>query len=187
MFTIPVQEQDEIVNVISGVVMPRHSPLMTRQNCKSSPGQMREMIRREMTHLTGKNESRPLFLTHCRYDDKSFIYSASMKSYHFWNFDILKIIKGIWTVTLHFVFLVNTPRAIKPFSKPCNWGTAAARAFCAFHGLSKCENIIFKNKYASVCLKNIPWKRHWNGFDYSIKYSKTGSDFQEPPPLGKFP
>ena len=26
-----------------------------------------------MTHLTGKNESRPLFLTHCRYVDKSFI------------------------------------------------------------------------------------------------------------------
>ena len=25
--------------IISGVVMPRHSPLMTRQNCKSSPGQ----------------------------------------------------------------------------------------------------------------------------------------------------
>ena len=24
-----------------------------------------------MTHLTGKNESRPLFLTHCRYIDKS--------------------------------------------------------------------------------------------------------------------
>ena len=35
------------------------------------------------------------------------IYSASTKCYHFWNFDILKIIKGIWTVTLHFVFLVN--------------------------------------------------------------------------------
>ena len=39
--------------------------------------------------------------------DKHMIYSASMKSYHFWNFDILEIIKGIWTVTLHFVFLVN--------------------------------------------------------------------------------
>ena len=35
------------------------------------------------------------------------VYSASMKSYHFLNFDFLKIIKGIWTVTLHFVFLVN--------------------------------------------------------------------------------
>ena len=45
MFIIPIQEQDEIVNVISGVV----------------------------THLTGKNKSRPLFLTHCRYVDKSFI------------------------------------------------------------------------------------------------------------------
>ena len=32
-----------------------------------------EMKRREMTHLTGKNGSRPLFLTHCRYVDKSFI------------------------------------------------------------------------------------------------------------------
>ena len=39
------------------------------------------------------------------------IYSASMKSYHFWNFDILKIIKEIWTGTLHFVFLVNYRRA----------------------------------------------------------------------------
>ena len=27
-----VQELDEIVNVISGMVMPRHSPLMTMQN-----------------------------------------------------------------------------------------------------------------------------------------------------------
>ena len=27
----------------------------------------------EMTHLTGKNESKPLFLTHCRYVDKGFI------------------------------------------------------------------------------------------------------------------
>ena len=35
------------------------------------------------------------------------VYSASMKSYHFWNFDILKIIKGIFIVTLHFVFLIN--------------------------------------------------------------------------------
>ena len=35
------------------------------------------------------------------------IYSASMKSYHFWNVDILKIIKDIWTVTLHFMFLTN--------------------------------------------------------------------------------
>ena len=35
------------------------------------------------------------------------IYSASMKSYLFLNVDILKITKGIWTVTLHFVFLVN--------------------------------------------------------------------------------
>ena len=26
-----------------------------------------------MTHLTGKNESRPLFLTHCIYVEKSFI------------------------------------------------------------------------------------------------------------------
>ena len=26
-----------------------------------------------MIHLTGKNESRPLFLTHCRYVDKSLI------------------------------------------------------------------------------------------------------------------
>ena len=38
MFIIPIQELDEIVSIISGVVMPRHSPLMTRQNCKSSPG-----------------------------------------------------------------------------------------------------------------------------------------------------
>ena len=35
-----------------------------------------------------------------------------MKSYHFWNFDILKIIKGIWIVTLHFVFLVNYRHAL---------------------------------------------------------------------------
>ena len=28
MFIFPTQELDEIVNVISGVVMPRHSPLM---------------------------------------------------------------------------------------------------------------------------------------------------------------
>ena len=29
--------------------------------------------RKEMTHLTGKNESRPLFLIHCSYVDKSVI------------------------------------------------------------------------------------------------------------------
>ena len=29
-----------VENVISGVVMPRHSPLITRQNCKSSPWQI---------------------------------------------------------------------------------------------------------------------------------------------------
>ena len=42
------------------------------------------------------------------------VYSASMKIYNFWNFDILKIIKGIWAVTctLHFVFLVNCRHAI---------------------------------------------------------------------------
>ena len=34
------------------------------------------------------------------------IYSAAMKSYHFCNFDILKIIKGV-KVTLHFGCLVN--------------------------------------------------------------------------------
>ena len=50
--------------IISKVAMPRLSPLMTRQNCKSSPGQMMQMRRREMTHLTGKNEDMPLFLTH---------------------------------------------------------------------------------------------------------------------------
>ena len=28
MFIIPIQELSEIVNIISGVMMPRHSPLM---------------------------------------------------------------------------------------------------------------------------------------------------------------
>ena len=31
-----------------------------------------------------------------------------MKSCHFWNVDILKIIKVIWTVTLHFMFQLQT-------------------------------------------------------------------------------
>ena len=55
--------------IISGLVMSRHSPLMTRD---SQADDVDEVRRREMTHLTGKNESRPLFLTHCRCVDKSF-------------------------------------------------------------------------------------------------------------------
>ena len=51
------------------------------------------------------------------------VYSASMKSYHFWNVDILKIIEGIWAVTLYFVFLANTdtPSAIKRSPSPASW------------------------------------------------------------------
>ena len=37
MFIIPIQELDEIVNVISGVVMPRHSPLMTKAELQEQP------------------------------------------------------------------------------------------------------------------------------------------------------
>ena len=52
--------------IISGVVIPRPSPLMTRQNCKSSTADdVNEEVRDDP--LTVKNESRPFFLTDCRY------------------------------------------------------------------------------------------------------------------------
>ena len=41
--------------------------------------------------------------------------------------------------------------------------------FVLFAVFQNFENIIFKNKHASVYLNHIPWKRHQTGFDYSIK------------------
>ena len=54
------------MNDISGVVMPIHMPLMQEQPRADD-------IDEEETHLTEKHEGRPLFLTHCRSIDKSFI------------------------------------------------------------------------------------------------------------------
>ena len=36
----------------------------------------------------------------------------------------------------------------------------------------------FQNKHARVCLKDIPWKRHRNGFDYSIKWASEAQTFR---------
>ena len=37
MFIIPIRELDEIVNVISGVVMPRHSPFNNEAELQKQP------------------------------------------------------------------------------------------------------------------------------------------------------
>ena len=55
-----------------------------------------------------------------------------------------------------FWYTTDTSIAINLFCYPRNYGAAAARAFCAFCGFSKFENIIFKNNHAVVCLNDIP-------------------------------
>ena len=75
MFIIPIQELDEIVNYHfgSGVAQTQST-----HNEAELPEQHRadgvdEEERDYHPVRLGINESRPLFLTHCRYVDKSFI------------------------------------------------------------------------------------------------------------------
>ena len=59
---------------------------------------------------------------------------------------------------LDFVFLVNYRHALrnKTVLIALQLGSRCCTCNLCFRGLSKCENIIFKNKHASVCLKDIP-------------------------------
>ena len=105
-------------------------------------------------------------------DGSSILYSASVKSYHFWNFDILKIIKGIWTVTLHFgerggsVVECRTPERGVGGSKPtsamlCPW----ARHFTP-------------RKYWLITQEAVAPSRHnWKIVDWNVKPQHKQTNF----------
>ena len=86
MLIIPVQELDEIANdhFGSGDVQTQSSYDEAELQEQPQADDVDEVERDDP--LTGENESRPLFLTHCRYADKSFIemfleYSATEYMY----------------------------------------------------------------------------------------------------------
>ena len=74
MFIISIQELDEIVNDHFG---SGDAPIPSTNNQAELQEQPRaddvDEEKRDDTPDWGKHESRPLFLTHCRYVDKSFI------------------------------------------------------------------------------------------------------------------
>ena len=71
MFIIPIQELDEITNDHFGSGDTQTQSTNDEAELQEQP--RADDVDEEITQLTGKNESRPLFLTHCRYVDKSFI------------------------------------------------------------------------------------------------------------------
>ena len=111
------------------------------------------------------------------------ISSASMKSYHFWNFDSLKIIKEIWTVTLHSVFLVNYRHALsnKTVLIALQLESSCYTCILCFSRFIKMWKHYFQ-KQTCQCTGmpgDIHWKRHRNGFDQTeqamLRFSGTAT------------
>ena len=71
MFIIPIQELDEIVNDNFGSGHAQTQSTNDEAELQEQP--RADDVDEEETHLTGNTRNRPLFLTHCRYVDKSFI------------------------------------------------------------------------------------------------------------------
>ena len=74
MFIIPIQELDEIVNYhfVNGDVQTQSTNDEEELQEQPWAGDVDEEEREDPPDW-GKNERRPLFLTHCRHVDKSFI------------------------------------------------------------------------------------------------------------------
>ena len=95
-------------------------------------------------------------------------------------------ITALWLLLM---FLVNGKLVWrdKKLQEPWNYGTRAARAFCAFSQFLRIWNHHFQKTTCQTCPRHFHWKRHQNGLGYPIKHEKWGSKFKVAPKLCIFP